>query len=96
MAGTIEQINKLTNERARLYREATNGHRGDRETIARIRALTAELQRLWDQRRTELGGRSRGIDRLIDSEYEQLYGREEAPRELSWKELAELAEVAAA
>jgi hypothetical protein len=95
MAGTIEQINKLTDERARLYREASNGHRGDPETIARIKALTGELQRLWDKRRAELGSRSRGVDRLIDSEYERIYGREEAPRELSWKELAELAEVAA-
>jgi hypothetical protein len=95
MAGTIEQINKLTAQRAKLYREASNGHRGDPDTIARIKAITSELARLWDQRRAELGGRSRGIDGLIDQGYEQLYGRDEAPRELSWKELAELAELAA-
>ncbi len=95
MATTIEQINKLTSERASLFREASNGHRGDPETIERIHLLDGEIKRLWDQRRAELAGRSRGIDRLVDSGYEQRYGREEAPRELSWKELAELAEAAA-
>ncbi len=92
---TIDLINQLSAERARLYREASNGHRGDREVLARVHALDAEIGRLWDVRRQEKAVRRDDIDRLVDRAYEETYGREGAPRELSWRELAELAEVAA-
>ena len=75
MEGTIERINQLSAERARLYLEATNGHRGDPNVLARVHELDAELQRLWDVRRQEKARRRDVIDVLIDRAYAQAYGR---------------------
>jgi len=87
---TIERINELAAERVRLFGKATNGQRGDQDLRVRISVIAAELERLWDQRRLEKAGRADGIDRLIDRQYEGLYGRDEAPR-VTQQELAELA-----
>ncbi|MDP3769307.1 MAG: DUF2630 family protein [Dehalococcoidia bacterium] len=75
MAATIDRINQLSTERSRLYREASNGRRGDPDVIARLRVLDAELQRLWDVRRQERAGRREGIDLLVDRAYADRYGR---------------------
>ena len=75
MERTIDRINQLSAERARLYREATNGHRGDPEVLVRLHVLDAEIERLWELRRRERAGRRDGIDLLVDRAYEQAYGR---------------------
>ena len=75
MERTIDRINQLSAERSRLYREATNGHRGDPDVLARVHALDAELQRLWEIRRQEKARRRDVIDVLVDQAYEQTYGR---------------------
>ncbi len=87
---TIERINQLAAERARLFREATNGHRGDQNVLVRVSVIDQELERLWDQRRIERAGRAEGIDRLIDRQYEQMYGPGEERRPAE-RELAERA-----
>ena len=87
---TIERINELAAERARLFGTASNGGRGDVAVLTKIAVIDGELERLWDLRRTERAGRAEGIDRLIDSNYERLYGPEETPR-VTREELAELA-----
>ena len=74
MEATIERINQLSAERTRLYREATNGHRGDPEVLVRIHVIDAELQRLWDLRRQEKARQRDAIDRLVDHAYAQAYG----------------------
>ena len=75
MERTIDRINQLSVERGRLYREATNGHRGDPDVLSRVHALDDELQRLWDTRRQERAGRRDGIDLFVDKVYEEAYGR---------------------
>ena len=87
---TIERINQLAIERARLFREATNGRKGDQEVLVRINVIEQELARLWEQRRIERAGRAEGIDRLIDRQYEQMYGPGEERRP-SEREFAEVA-----
>lgn len=74
MQATIERINRLSAERARLYLEAANGQRGDRDVLARVHELDAELQGLWNVRRQEKARRRDVIDVLIDRAYEQTYG----------------------
>jgi len=74
---TLERINELAAERARLFREGTNGQKGNPQVMMRIAIIDQELDRLWDQRRAERAGRAEGIDRLIERSYEQVYGREE-------------------
>jgi hypothetical protein len=71
---TMERINRLTEERARLYRLATNGRRGDPAARERIDEITRTLDELWAQRRQERIGRREGIDRLVDRVYEEIYG----------------------
>src|SRR3989337_2039670 len=73
-ANTIERINRLTAERLDLYRQASNGQRGDPEVRARIAGISAELQRLLAQRRQERAGRRDGIDALVDHAYRAAYG----------------------
>ena len=89
---TIEQINQLAAERARLFQTAGKGGRGksDAAVLTKIAVIGGELERLWGQRRAERAGFAEGIDRLIDSQYERLYGREDVPR-VSKEELAGLA-----
>jgi hypothetical protein len=77
---TIERINQLAAERAGLFRAASNGQRGDPLVLVKISAIGQELERLWDQRRVERAGRTDGIDRLIDRQYEQMYGPGEERR----------------
>jgi len=72
---TIDRINQLSAERSRLYGEASNGHRGDPEVIARLHILDGELQRLWNVRRQERAGRIEGIDLLVESMYRERYGK---------------------
>jgi hypothetical protein len=73
---TIDRINALTAERAALYRKATNGLRGDRDLLRRIREVSLEVESLWDRRREERAGRREGIDLLVDLSYRHTYGRE--------------------
>jgi len=87
---TLERINQLAAERARLFRAAGNGERGDATVMTKVAILDGELDRLWAQRRAERAGRAEGIDRLIERQYEGLYGRDEAPL-VTREELAELA-----
>ena len=75
MLATIDRINAFSAERLALYRQASNGHRGDPEVIRRIQEITIELERLWDQRRRERAGRKDGIDLLVDQAYRAAYGR---------------------
>jgi hypothetical protein len=75
MERTIDRINQLSAERGRLYLQATNGHRGDPDVLARVHALDAELKRLWDIRRQEKAVQRDVIDRLVDRAYAQTYGR---------------------
>jgi len=72
---TIERINQLAAERHELFRQATNGHRGDPVMLRRVREIVAELEQLWGERRVELAGHREAIDLLIDRAYEQAYGR---------------------
>ncbi|MEX0786311.1 MAG: hypothetical protein WD939_06720, partial [Dehalococcoidia bacterium] len=71
---TIERINELTEERARLYRAATNGRRGDADVLQRIHEISQALDELWEQRRRERVGRLEGIDLLVEKAYERAYG----------------------
>jgi hypothetical protein len=73
---TIDRINQLTEERLALYRQASNGLRGNAEVRARIAAISAELERLWDQRRQERAGHRDGIDLFVDAVYRSTYGRD--------------------
>ena len=74
MERTIDRINQLSAERSRLYLEATNGHRGDPDVLARVHAIDAELPRLWEIRRQEKARRRDDIDLLVDLAYAQTYG----------------------
>ncbi len=87
---TMTRINDLAAERARLFRTASNGSRGNPAVLAKIAVIDGELERLWEQRRAERAGRTDGIDRLVEWGYEKIYGAEETPR-VTQEELAELA-----
>ena len=71
---TIERIDKLSNERSRLYRIALESRRGDVEIKQRVAKITGELDQLWDLRRRERVGRLDGIDLLVERSYAQIYG----------------------
>lgn len=71
---TMNRINQLSDERAKLYRAALNGRSGDPAIRQRILEMSRELDALWEQRRQERAGHREGIDLLIDRVYEQLYG----------------------
>ena len=71
---TIERIDKLSNERSRLYRIALESRRGDVELKQRVAKITGELDQLWDLRRRERVGRLDGIDLLVERSYAQIYG----------------------
>jgi hypothetical protein len=87
---TMERINQLAAERARLFRSAGNGSRGDATVMTKVAIIDAELERLWAQRRAERAGRTDGIDRIIEAQYERVYGPDETPL-VSREELATLA-----
>jgi len=76
METTIERINALTDERLALYRQASNGRRGDLEVRGRIAGISTELERLWDVRRQERAVERDPIDRLVDAAYARTYGRD--------------------
>ena len=71
---TIERIDKLSNERSRLYRIALESRRGDMELKQRVAKITGELDQLWDLRRRERVGRLDGIDLLVERSYARIYG----------------------
>lgn len=75
MTSTIERINALTEERLALYRQASDGKRGDPEVRGRIAAISGELERLWEARRHERAVERDPIDRLVDAAYARTYGR---------------------
>ena len=87
---TLERINELAAERGRLFRAAGNGRKGDATVMTKIAVIDGELGRLWELRRAERAGRTDGIDRLIDHQYEGIYGPDETPR-VTREELVELA-----
>lgn len=87
---TLERINHLAAERGRLFRAAGNGRRGDVAVMTKIAVIDGELARLWELRREERAGRADGIDRLIDHQYEGIYGRDDTPL-VTREELVELA-----
>lgn len=71
---TMERINQLSEERAQLYRSATDGRSGDPELTQRIHEITSALDELWEQRRRERVGRPEGIDLLVEQAYRSTYG----------------------
>ncbi len=71
---TIDRLNQLSAERSKLYRLASNGHRGDPDIRRRTDEITHELEILWERRRQERAGRLEGIDLLVARAYERLYG----------------------
>ena len=75
MTTTLDRINELSAERARLFRQAGNGRRGDADVLRRIKEVSGEIDRLWELRRAELSGRRQGIDLLVDRVYQGAYGR---------------------
>jgi hypothetical protein len=76
MTTTIDRINELSAERARLFRQAVNGRRGDADVLRRVKEVSEEIDRLEELRRAELAGRRQGIDLLVDSVYQHAYGRD--------------------
>jgi hypothetical protein len=88
---TVDRINQLSQERARLFREASNGHRGDPALLGRVHEIDAELEQLWELRRMERAGRAEGIDAIVDRTYARLYGAkyEESLRPLPVTEAAD-------
>ncbi len=76
MTTTIQRIDRLSNERARLYGIALNARRGDQELSHRIKKITGDLDQLWDLRRRERVGKLDGIDLLVDRSYAQIYGKD--------------------
>ncbi len=76
MKTTMDLINKLSAERAGLYRLAGNGRSSDTDVRHRIQDISTELDKLWEKRRKELVGHREGIDGFIDRVYERLYGRD--------------------
>jgi hypothetical protein len=71
---TIERIDQLSNERARLYRVALDSRRGDQELKQRVAEITGELEQLWDLRRRERAGQLDAIDLLVERSYARTYG----------------------
>jgi len=71
---TIERIDKLSNERTRLYRLGKDSRRAKGTLKERVAQITAELDQLWDLRRLERIGRPEGIDLLVERSYAQIYG----------------------
>ncbi len=71
---TIERIDKLSDERRRLYRIAGESKRAKGELKERVAQVTAELDQLWEIRRSERIGRPDGIDLLVERSYKQIYG----------------------
>ena len=75
MTATMERINELSTERAKLYRLALNGQSGNASVRQRILEMSRELDGLWGERRQERAGRREGIDLLVDRAYERAYGK---------------------
>jgi hypothetical protein len=71
---TLQQIDRLSEERSRLYRQALGERRKDPEVKQRIADITAELDLLWDVRRQERVGKLEGIDLLVEQSYSRIYG----------------------
>lgn len=71
---TMERIDRLSDERSRLYRSAVSSRRGAPNLKERIAKITGELDQLWELRRRERIGRLDGIDLLVESAYARIYG----------------------
>ncbi len=71
---TMERIDRLSDERSRLYRSAVSSRRGAPSLKERIAKITGELDQLWELRRRERIGRLDGIDLLVESSYARIYG----------------------
>ena len=71
---TMDRINQLNRERLELFRHASNGRRGDPNTMAQIATIDADLAQLWERRRLERAGRLDGIDAVVDAVYQRTYG----------------------
>ena len=71
---TIERIDRLSNERTRLYRLGKDSRHAKGTLKERVAQITAELDQLWDLRRLERIGRPDGIDLLVERSYAQIYG----------------------
>jgi len=76
---TLERINELTSERAELFRRAGVGRAGDRTIMTRVHELDSELEELWELRRRERIGTMEGIDLVVETEYERIYGKDYRP-----------------
>ena len=76
MTTTIQRIDQLSNERARLYGIGLAARRGDQELSQRIKKISGELDQLWDLRRRERVGKLDGIDLLVDRSYAKIYGKD--------------------
>lgn len=76
MSDIAERMNQLSEERSELYRQRSNGRRGDANVLRRIREVGRELDGLWDERRRERVGRLEGIDLLVDRAYARAYGED--------------------
>ncbi len=71
---TMNRINRLTEKRAELYSIASSGRRRGAAVRERIKRISAELEQLWELRRTERVGLLDGIDLLVERSYAQIYG----------------------
>ncbi len=70
---SLERINQLTQERSQLY-QIQDGRRRNPAFKSLIAKIGGELDRLWNQRRTERAGQREGNDLLIERSYERAYG----------------------
>lgn len=71
---TMNRINRLTAKRAELYSIASSGRRSGAAVREQIKRISAELEQLWELRRTERVGHLDGIDLLVARSYAQIYG----------------------
>lgn len=71
---TMSRINRLTAKRAKLYSRASSGRKSGATLREQIRRISAELEQLWDLRRTERVGHLDGIDLLVERSYTKIYG----------------------
>jgi hypothetical protein len=67
---TIDRINRLSDERLRLYIEATSRTLSEAER-RRIGDISRELADLWEMRRREKARQRDPLDAWIDSSYER-------------------------
>ena len=80
---TIARINQLIEERQDLFRRGADGHLPDDER-ARIKQLSEEIARLWDERRR--AGHPPAVP-PVDYDFERpRRGRKPRPPQIQWPE----------